>query len=116
MAINIIPFPKPTFIEEKWICYKCKEPISIRINKERRTELCGCGCLIHYFSKPHRPYGMRTFIGKSEFNKEKIMEKERESLINEAKARGIDIKRVAKTDKFTRNLLYEPTVKETVSL
>jgi len=109
MSIGIIPIPKPISIEEKWICYRCKEPISIQITKERRTELCGCGCLIHYFPKPHRPYGMRTFVSKSEFSKDKIRAKEREKLLQEAKAKGINVK-VAKTSKFTRNVLYEPTV------
>ena len=108
MPLGIIPIPKPIRMEEeKTICYKCKQPISIRITKERRTELCDCGCLIYYFPKPHRNYGMRSFISKSEFNKDKIKEKERQKLFAEAKQRGINIK-VANGSKLHRTIVHEP--------
>jgi len=108
MSLGIIPIPKPIKLEEdKTICYKCKQAISIRITKERRTELCSCGCLIYYFPKPNRPYGMRSFISKNEFNKDKIKEREREKLFAEAKRNGINIK-IANTSKLHRTIVHEP--------
>lgn len=108
MPLGIIPIPKPIHItEEKTICYKCKQPISTRITKERRTELCNCGCLIYYFPKPHRPYGMRSFVSKGEYSKDKIKEKEKERLIREAKRNGINLK-IANGSKLHRTLVHEP--------
>ena len=109
MPLGIIPIPKPIKMaeEEKTICYKCEQPISVRITNERRTELCDCGCLIHYFPKPNRPYGMRTFISKSSYNKDKIKEKERQKLFKEAKQKGINIK-IANQSKLHRTITHQP--------
>ena len=109
MPLGIIPIPKPIRMveEDRTICYLCKQPISININSERKTELCDCGCLIYYFPKPHRPYGMRTFVSKSTYNKDKIKEKERQKLFAEAKKRGISLK-IANTSKLHRTIVHEP--------
>ena len=51
---------------------------------------------------------MRSFVSKTEFNKDKIKEKERQRLFAEAKKNGINLK-VANTSKLHRTIVHEPT-------
>jgi len=78
--------------EQKVICLNCKKPVTTKITPEWTSELCACGCLLWFGSRPDRPYGTRKFISKAEHDANKKIKQEQGRLKVLADQKGIDLK------------------------
>lgn len=96
---------------QKVICLNCESPISLKITRDWTSEICQCGCQLYYPPHQSRAYGVRKFIPRAIYLRNKEKEFEREKFINDMKKKGIDVKdAVLQTSKTHRCLTHETKI------